>query len=265
MKDNLAGLSPQMSLPVHPTLVYPQQHRLAGAPLEAVGVVNGRPIWPIMGGNGAGEDGQNGGAGTGDGDGANGGAGGSNNSGGTGGTGEGDAGGDPAAKIRALEEEKDRHFRKRQEAETELEDLRKFKKEAEDKGKTETQRLESERDEAVKAVEKLNETNSQLLLQIAFLSDNTFTWQNPKRALQLADLSEVEIKDGKVTGLDRALEALSKSDPYLLKPKDDEGNGSHKSSSAGSQHNGKKGSKDKDASEADKRAALLKKYPALRR
>jgi hypothetical protein len=47
------------ALPKHPTMRYPAQHRLAGLALEAVGVLpNGRPVWPIMGGDGTGEGGE---------------------------------------------------------------------------------------------------------------------------------------------------------------------------------------------------------------
>lgn len=40
------------TLPVHPTLIDPK----TGEPLEAIGVFNGRPVWPILGGSGEDED-----------------------------------------------------------------------------------------------------------------------------------------------------------------------------------------------------------------
>lgn len=46
------------TLPVHPTLTHPR----TGEPLVAVGIVRGRPIWPVLGGSGEGDQG-----GTGDG------------------------------------------------------------------------------------------------------------------------------------------------------------------------------------------------------
>ena len=65
---------------------------------------------------------------------------------------------------------------------------------------------------------ELQKTNQSLALQVAFLSDNTYTWHNPDRALKLVDLSKVEIDaDGRVTGLKDALKALATSDPYLIK------------------------------------------------
>lgn len=60
----------------------------------------------------------------------------------------------------------------------------------------------------------------------AFLRDNTHDWHNADRALAMLDLSKVDIDDqGNVTGLKAAIEALVKSDPYLLKPKPDNGGG----------------------------------------
>lgn len=51
-------------------------------------------------------------------------------------------------------------------------------------------------------------------------------FQNPQDALSFVDLSAIELgDDGKVTGVDKALEALSKEKPYLLKT-DSKANGS---------------------------------------
>jgi hypothetical protein len=65
---------------------------------------------------------------------------------------------------------------------------------------------------------KLQETNRSLALKVAFLSDNTYSWHNPERALKLVDLDQLQIdEDGKVSGLKDALKALATSDPYLVK------------------------------------------------
>ena len=54
-------------------------------------------------------------------------------------------------------------------------------------------------------------------LEKAFLSDNKYKWKNPSAALKLADLSKVDVlEDGTVTNLTAALDALAKSDPYLI-------------------------------------------------
>lgn len=84
----------------------------------------------------------------------------------------------------------------------------------------EVEKLKRNFEETTKQVESLRTTNSKLALENAFLSDNTYDWHNPKRAMQVLDRSNVEInEDGTVTGLKEALKALASSDPYLLKPK----------------------------------------------
>ncbi len=89
-----------------------------------------------------------------------------------------------------------------------------------DKDLPEQEKLRRDYEEATKQVETLRTTNSELSLKVAFLEDNTYEWQNPKRAMQLVDLSQVEIgDDGAVSGLKDALKALATSDPYLLKAK----------------------------------------------
>ena len=87
-----------------------------------------------------------------------------------------------------------------------------------DKDLPEQEKLQRDYEEATQTVEKLRTTNSELSLKVAFLEDNTYQWQNPKRAMQLIDLGKVEISDdGTVSGLKDALKALATSDPYLLK------------------------------------------------
>lgn len=48
------GVTASAQLPTHPTLRDPRN----GEPLRAVGVVRGRPVWPVMGGSGEGTGGQ---------------------------------------------------------------------------------------------------------------------------------------------------------------------------------------------------------------
>lgn len=80
------------------------------------------------------------------------------------------------------------------------------------------EKLQRDFQAAQEQVATLQTTNQKLALQVAFLSDNTYTWHNPERALKLVDLDQVEIDaDGKVTGLKDALKALATSDPYLVK------------------------------------------------
>lgn len=109
--------------------------------------------------------------------------------------------------------------------------------------------------------DKLREQNSELVIRNAFLMDNKHEWANPRAALKLADLSEVEIDDdGAVTGLAEALNALAKSDPYLLKSKseDDDDEDEGRPGATGQPPRKKsKGNPDREK--------LLAKYPALNR
>lgn len=98
-------------------------------------------------------------------------------------------------------------------------------KQLRDKDLPEAEKLKRDYEEAQTQVKTLTERNTKLALENAFLKDNTYTWQNPARALQLIDLSQVEIDaEGSVTGLKEALKALATSDPYLIK-KEAEGTG----------------------------------------
>ena len=91
-------------------------------------------------------------------------------------------------------------------------------KQLRDKDLPEADKLKRDYEEAQQTVEKLQETNKNLALKVAFLSDNTYTWHNPERALRLVDLNGVTIEeDGTVSGLKDALKALATSDAYLIK------------------------------------------------
>lgn len=95
-------------------------------------------------------------------------------------------------------------------------------------------------------------------IENAFLSDNKYTWNNPKTALRLADLSKVDVaEDGTVSNLAAALDALAKSDAYLLKPAEtkEEPKGSTGAPGAGGgrQSDGKPDAK-----------AMANRFPALR-
>lgn len=104
----------------------------------------------------------------------------------------------------------------------------------------EGERTKVELTEAQQALAAQQELNKRLSLEVAFLKDNTYKWQNPSTALKVADLDGVEVgADGKVTGLKAALEKLAKSDPYLLASDNgkssSEGEGSGQQSGQGQQ------------------------------
>lgn len=222
-----------------------------GTPLRPLGVIRGRLVWPVMGASPddpSSEEGEKEKSGQ------------NENPEGASTTGDGNEG-DPRAKIDALTDEKDRHVRRRQEAEKERDELRARLAEIEGKDKTELEKVSTRVTELESENETLRNDLHRARIENAFLTDNKYSWHNPRRALDLADLSEVEIdEDGKVLGLTKALDALAKSDAYLLKPKDGE-----KEEEVVSTGDPKSTSK-RTAQQTDaEKQALVNKYPALRR
>lgn len=110
-----------------------------------------------------------------------------------------------------------------------------------------------------KQVETSTRTNEDLLIRLEFMADDRYSWVNPKAALKLLDLDDVEItEDGEVDGLEEAIEDLAKEHPYLLsKDEDDEDEDKPKRKIGQKTGTKKKGQPNREA--------LLKKYPALRR
>lgn len=243
------------AFPTHPTKIDPR----TGLPLVALGVGRRGPIWPVMGGAPSDDDEDE------EGDEGEGGE-----EGGEDDKGEEDVDG-LKARIKALEEEKDRHYKKRSGAEKELEALRKFKEEADNAGKSETDRLKGELEKAQAAHQKALDDNKKLRLDNAFLTHNSIKWHNPGEALKLADLSAVEIDaDGVVNAkaLKAALTNLANSSKHLVRSESDDGddesgganNGS--GSGSGSKMNGRRKGTPKEEQPPSK-AELAKKFPAL--
>jgi hypothetical protein len=120
-------------------------------------------------------------------------------------------------------------------------------------------------DKPAPEVEELKNTNSQLartnedlLIRLEFMGNSKYEWKNPKAALRLLDLSEVEItEDGEVEGLDEAIDALAESDSYLLKGKDDDDAERRKRKTGQQTGQRKTGNPNREK--------LISKYPALRR
>jgi hypothetical protein len=228
-----------------------------GQRLRPLGVVGGRTVWPMMGASPDDpsdpdnededketKDKDTGSEGTDSSEG-----------------GSGSDKGDPQAKIVALEEEKNRHVRRRTEAERERDALKQELEEIRGKDKSEVEKMT----ERVTTLESENTSLKEALrsqrLENAFLSDNTYSWHNPGRALALADLSEVEIdEDGKGHGLKAALDKLAKSDAYLLKKESAEDDEEDLPNTKVTNKSKKDKTKDKAQD-----SALLQKYPALRR
>lgn len=97
-------------------------------------------------------------------------------------------------------------------------------KQLRDKDLPEMEKVKKDLAEAAEERDKLRATNRDLQISNAFLTDNTYEWRNPATALKLLDRSKLDFDgEGNVTGMKNALEALAKSDDYLLKPKADGG------------------------------------------
>lgn len=85
------------------------------------------------------------------------------------------------------------------------------------------EKLQRDYAEATKERDLLRERTRTQSLENAFLKDNKYKWKNPAAALKLADLTKVDVQeDGTVTGLTAALDALAKSDSYLIDTAKDE-------------------------------------------
>ena len=174
------------------------------------------------------------------------------------------SGGDPQKKIAALEEEKNRHYQARQEAEEELKGLRAFKEESERKTRTETENLQKDLQARDAKIEQLTSANKALAVQIAFLQEPGYEWHNPERALAALDLSSVEIgEDGAVSNpqvLKDAIKKLASEEAWMLKTKKDDG--AELPPPSGGAPGGPGSNKQKNA--AAEKERLRAKYPALR-
>lgn len=103
----------------------------------------------------------------------------------------------------------------RAKAESDLKQLRDKDLPEMDKLRRDNQELAAKAEAASKALEATR-------LENAFLThaDDKIKWRNPATALKLLDRSKITIdSDGNVVGMKDAIEALAKSDPYLLEDK----------------------------------------------
>lgn len=128
------------------------------------------------------------------------------------------------------------------------------------KDATELEKAQGDLADVTKERDELREQLRERTLHNAFLSNNKHTWHDPEDALRLLDLTSVQIgDDGKVTGMDSAIEQLAKKKPHLVKKNDDGGNGNGSSAASGSATNGqRKGGKQ------DPPKDYTSRFPALR-
>lgn len=107
-----------------------------------------------------------------------------------------------------------------------LEAAEKKIRDAEDADKSELEIAKRDLAELQAKFDKVPETMNDLRIENAFLKLGGYNWHDPEIAIGLIR-KEVDISDdGEVEGLEDAVKALAKSKPYLLKKKDEEGDGS---------------------------------------
>lgn len=139
-------------------------------------------------------------------------------------------------------------------------------REFEDKDKTELQRMAGQVETLTEENQKLREELQNSRRDNAFLTTNGVEWHNPKLALREIVWDNVTDSDGNVdqAALKREIQRVSKEMPYLVKKSDSNGNGN----GSGSGKNGPSGHQPPPGGTGKKdadRAALEKKYPALRK
>jgi len=218
-----------------------------------IGTVRGVPVYRIAGAqpDGEGEEGTTS---------TEGGDGGDSGDTGTGGSGEGEETGKPAEGETVSKEEYERLKARMSAADKSAAEALKKVKEYEDKDKSETERLTGQVEELTKTNADLTEENKRLRFDNAFALQSKYSWQDPEIVLGLVrghELVSVE-DDGTIKGLDKALEAIAKAKPFLLK--DDEGEGSQSGAGPTGSPTGSTKKNDPSKMDAD---ALRKKYPAL--
>jgi hypothetical protein len=174
-----------------------------------------------------------------------------------------------------LQEEKDRHFKKAEEAKTAAAESAAKLKEAEDKlaalelaDKSDKEKAEAAATKAEEAktaaetrVAELELAQRASDIKLAFLQNTKYTWHNPGTALKLLDLDGVEIKDGEVKGLDKAIDKLAKDEAYLVKvgPAND-GKGGQNNGQTGAAGNGGSTRTNQTQTDQQRQSELQRKY-----
>jgi hypothetical protein len=217
-----------------------------------VGVKHGVPVYRIAGAQPEGDEGT---------DGTEGGDGGDSGDTGKGTEGEGEGTGKPAEGEAVSKEEYERLKARMSAADKSAAEALKKVKEYEDKDKSETERLTGQVEELTKANADLVEQNKRLQFDNAFAMQSKHSWQDPEIVLGLVRGHEaITVEDdGTIKGLDKALEAIAKAKPFLLKDGDD----TEDDASGGGPTGSATGSKKKNDPAKMDEDALRKKYPAL--
>lgn len=248
-------MAPRVST-IHPNLVDPR----TGGALQAIGIIGGRVVWPVIGGSeGSTEGGSEGQSSEGqtdnEGEGTQtGNEDGTQSDDGQGGSTEGQQTGTISqADFDSLHARMQAADRRASKAENERDELKRKDQSAEE-------RLQSERDDALKEAETLRLEVKNSRIANAFFANSEVTWHNPQDALNMlrADYMDgVEVDDnGKVSGIKEAIKKLAKDKNYLIKKETT-------SSSADDQMNGKR--KGESGNQKAKDEELRRRMPHLSR
>lgn len=181
--------------------------------------------------------------------------------------------GDPQKKIAAQQEIIARKQRQLEEVGPELEELRKFKQQAEEAKLSDEEKTNKRLKELEESDSKKSAALQKLVVKNAFLSSNDVVWHDPATALSLLDTSGFEIvsdEDGVPSVKDEkafaaAIAKLAKDKPFLVKTsasdeeEEEKGPREWKGSKTGSVPAAP--AKSKEQAQRDR---LLKKFPALR-
>ena len=82
----------------------------------------------------------------------------------------------------------------------------------------EVERLKTERDELASRLQALEQEREELILRSAVEREaSKLGFHDPADAFGLADLADVQVDGGEVDGVEKALKALAKARPYLLR------------------------------------------------
>lgn len=140
-------------------------------------------------------------------------------------------------------------------AEAELRQLR-------DKDLPEIDKLNRSLAETTERAEKAEAELGRLRVETEFLKYSKTKWKNPATALKLLDLASIEVgEDGKVSGMEAAITALAKSDPYLVA---DAGSASEADSKSSGGSSGATGGVGKAGRPKSGLSDLASRVPALR-
>lgn len=158
-------------------------------------------------------------------------------------------------------EEFDRLFARMQAADRRASQAETKVKEYEKANLSESERLQAEREEAVKQAQALEQEVQTLRLKTAFLASTEVQWEDPEDALELlvrkySDDVEIDEK-GRIKGMDAAIKRLAKEKSYLVKKND-----VPPASSSDTMNGSRKGD---DGKRAPDKESLKSRFPALGR